>query len=144
VVVQTYDPDHYAIRAAAEHDYDAFYEQESEERRLLSYPPFGQLVRLVLEAEDEQLVAAAAGELDNILRGEAEQLSAPLKIMGPAPAPLSRLRSRFRWHLVVQGPRSRSAAGQMHQVLMRSREAFSAAAPSGIVLHIDVDPASLL
>ncbi|MEK7849012.1 MAG: primosomal protein N', partial [Chloroflexota bacterium] len=104
VIVQTYHPEHYAIQAAAAHDYAAFYETEMAYRRQHSYPPFSRLVRLVhahpsaarsqeaAEAMKERLVAArdSAG-----LTG--------VEVIGPTPCFVSRLRGRFRWQLLLRG-----------------------------------------
>jgi primosomal protein N' (replication factor Y) len=103
VVVQTYTPDHYALRAAQEHDYHAFYQQEIAFRRQTGYPPFARLVRFVY-----------AGGSSERTRQEAEDFAAELRalastvglvdwgLIGPAPAFFQRVRNRFRWHILLR------------------------------------------
>lgn len=130
VIVQTYSPDHAAIRCAAAHDYDAFYEQEIGFRREQGYPPFGRLVRFVYSASDERRCWREAGRLRRALHERIETLADPeLRLIGPAPCYAQRVRGRFRWQIVVRGE-------QLEPLL------------DGLVLPpgwiIDVDPVNLL
>ncbi len=104
VVVQTYRPDHYAILAAAEQNYEAFYRQEIVMREELNYPPFSQLANLVLTSAGEAEVERRAELVAAQLRRTAPE---GVDVLGPAPAPLAKLRGRFRWHLLVRAPRGK-------------------------------------
>jgi primosomal protein N' (replication factor Y) len=135
VIIQTYRPDHYSIQAAAEQDYEAFYEQEMEARRELNYPPYSQVVNLVISGEDEgdvvrraELLAEAFGRLADDGRVE---------VLGPAPAPIARLRRRHRWHLLVRGDR-----GEVQAAVSAALESLSERETEG--LAVDVDPVSLM
>jgi primosomal protein N' (replication factor Y) len=103
VVLQTYAPEHYALQAAQEHDYAAFYAQEIAFRRQAGYPPFSRLVRFVhtsgSDARGEQAARALAGE---IARLAAELELGSWSIIGPAPAFFHRQRNRFRWHVLLR------------------------------------------
>jgi len=102
VVVQTFVPDHYAIAPVASHDFEGFYREEIQHRESLGYPPFGLLTRIVVHAEDEAETREAAERLTEAAR--AELAGAPgLEILGPAPAPIARLRGRFRFMLLLKG-----------------------------------------
>lgn len=103
VVIQTYTPDHYALRAAQEHDYASFYQQEISFRRQTGYPPFGKLIRFVYAGGTEARSRLAAEQLADDLRALAIQLGTEdWSIIGPAPAFFGRQRNRFRWHLLLR------------------------------------------
>jgi primosomal protein N' (replication factor Y) len=127
VVLQTYNPDHYIIRAAAEHDYATFYDRELRYRKELGYPPFRRMLRLVYRhaqanrAEAEARVAA--NQLQGRLKGDGGN-----ELIGPAPCFFGKIAGEHRWHIIV-------------------RAADPAALARGMSLkgwHVDVDPMSLL
>ena len=99
VIVQTFAPLHYAIRPVRNHDYEAFYAEELGHRAPLGYPPFGHLASLLVSGPDEERTREAAERLVAVARGAGE----PVEVLGPAPAPLSRLRGRFRWLALLKG-----------------------------------------
>ncbi len=104
VIIQTYTPDHYAIRAAAAHDYAAFYQQEIAFRRELRNPPFASLARLVYVHPNEVAARREAERMRDVLAGEmASRGVAGIDIVGPAPAFIPRRRGRYRWQLVLRG-----------------------------------------
>jgi len=104
VIVQTYSPENYAIKAAARHDYAAFYRQEIDYRREYGYPPFSQFIRLVYTHTNDGLCRREAERVGNLLREAKKAGSAPdLSLIGPVPAFASRLRGRYRWQLILRG-----------------------------------------
>ncbi|MGD9118147.1 MAG: primosomal protein N' [Dehalococcoidia bacterium] len=104
VIIQTYAPEHYAIRAAAGHDYTAFYEQEIEYRRQLHNPPFKQLAGLTYSHTNDALCQREAERMKSFLEQEiAAKGISGIEIIGPAPAFIHRLRGRFRWQLILRG-----------------------------------------
>jgi primosomal protein N' (replication factor Y) len=103
VVVQTYTPDHYALRAAQEHDYATFYAQEIAFRRATSYPPFSRLVRFVYTGgSDERGRHEADSMAEEIRRLAADIDIGDWGLIGPAPAFFQRVRNRFRWHVLLR------------------------------------------
>jgi primosomal protein N' (replication factor Y) (superfamily II helicase) len=103
VIIQTYSPEHYAVRAAAAHDYRAFYQKEIAYRRELRYPPFSRLARLVFTHFNEQRCREEAERMRNVLLAEIESRGmAGYSLIGPAPAFIHRLRDRFRWQLIIR------------------------------------------
>ena len=106
VFVQTYNPDHYAIQAAAAQDYAAMYAMEIESRREMGNPPFNQMVHLVYQDADsrsgQRQAHSASREL--VRRADARGLT-DVEVVGPAPGIPERLRGRYRWHLLLRGPR---------------------------------------
>jgi len=135
VIVQTYLPEHYSIAAAAEHDYETFYRQEIEARRELNYPPFSRLVNLVVSAEREDDAAREAALVAESLGRLAAGREA--EVVGPAPAPLAKLRRRHRWHILVRG-----AAGDVVEVVRELVETHGGVECASLTL--DVDPVSLM
>ncbi len=129
VIIQTYNPDHYAIQAAAKHDFHRFYRQELTHRRQLGYPPFARLVALRFSDPDPERCRAAAERLGRWLAAEIQRLGRPIDLIGPAPCFFSRVRGRTRWQIVLRGPDPLSWL-------------------QGVVLpwgwQVDVDPISLL
>lgn len=104
VIVQTYTPNHYAIQAAADHDYHALYSREVDFRRRLGYPPFGRLVRLTFSHTGAAYSREQAAALALRLRRERERLGIPnLDILGPSPAFVPRVRGRWRWNVLLRG-----------------------------------------
>jgi len=140
VVVQTSTPDHPAILAAASHDYEAFVRSELPIREALLYPPFGSIVRIVVRSVDEQAVANWAEHIADQLRVEVATRANPvaLRVLGPAPAPITRLRDRFRWHLQVQGP-----DGEILREIV-SKVTASLKNPDNVAWIVDVDPVEML
>jgi primosomal protein N' (replication factor Y) len=105
VILQTFQPEHYVIRAAAGHDFQSFYEQELAYRRQLGYPPFAELVRLEYRNFDphkaEQTTRDLATQVQGWLKQEGRRST---RIIGPAPCFFSRLSGMYRWQLVLCGP----------------------------------------
>lgn len=102
VIVQSYTPDHYAIRAAASHDYDTFYAEEIDFRRTQRYPPFARLVRYLFRAKDEAVCAAEAEEMARALARHAYALGVAMDLLGPTPAFASRVRGLYQWQIVMR------------------------------------------
>jgi len=141
VIVQTYTPDHYAFEHLVAHDYRGFFEAESEFRRALNYPPFGRLVNLRLDgprlAEVEKKAHELAGRLRE-LQGRKPKYRDQIEVLGPASAPIEKLRNRYRWQLLLRSKQS----GVLLEFARQARDLF----PRGpnVRLHIDVDPYSML
>jgi primosomal protein N' (replication factor Y) len=100
VVVQTWNPTHYAITCAARYDGEGFVDRELRYRQELGYPPYGELVRIVLSGAKEDEVKAAAEKLGERLREAIPPLLAT--ILGPAEAPIKRIKNRWRWHFIIK------------------------------------------
>jgi primosomal protein N' (replication factor Y) (superfamily II helicase) len=134
VLVQTYNPNHPAIVALKTHDYDGFAKQELENRRGTAFPPFQRLVAVRLDGTDAALVEK--GAIDAATRGKAAG-GASLRILGPAEAPIPRLRGRVRWQVWL------SCATRAE--LVAAAEAVAGTPLQGDVrLAVDVDPQSVL
>jgi primosomal protein N' (replication factor Y) len=104
VIVQTYCPDHHAIRHAAAHDTEGFLAQELGYRQSPPYPPTVALANILVSGPDEVAVGTAAAEAAEWCRGLVEQHRLPITVLGPAASPLARIKGRWRWHVVLKGP----------------------------------------
>lgn len=105
VVLQTYNPSHYTIESVCNMDYLAFSEQEMQSREMLRYPPYTKFLRFLVTGADEEEVRKAAVKLAGLCRDEADSMAKAdrhIAVLGPSPAPLSRLKNRYRWHLFVK------------------------------------------
>ncbi|MCL7454851.1 MAG: primosomal protein N', partial [Anaerolineae bacterium] len=103
VIVQTYNPEHYAIRAAAGHDYGAFFRRELAERQKIGYPPFSRLVALRYSHEDPYQCRAEATRLGRWLAAEVRRTRTRVEMIGPVPCFFSRVQGRYRWQIVLRG-----------------------------------------
>jgi primosomal protein N' (replication factor Y) len=104
VIIQTFSPDHYAIKAAAAHDYEAFYNKEIEYRRQLQQPPFKQLALLRYYHLNDALCGREAERMKTLLINEMDRRGiSGISLIGPAPSFIHRLRGRFRWQIILRG-----------------------------------------
>jgi primosomal protein N' (replication factor Y) len=102
VAIQTYTPRHYAILAAAEHDYDAFYAAEIEFREQHRFPPFTRLVRYVVRDRTERQAALDAERMAREIAKHARRAGVEIDILGPTPAFIAKVRGEYQWQLVVR------------------------------------------
>ncbi len=138
VIVQTFVPDHYAVAPVATHDYEGFYREEIGHREALGYPPFAELTRVVVQAENESEAREAAEALAAAARIPIAD-GAPVELLGPAPAPLAKLRGRFRFMLLIKG----KDAGLVRSVSLAILKA-SKNLPRGVQTALDVRPVNML
>jgi primosomal protein N' (replication factor Y) len=136
VIIQTYHPEHYAIRHALNQDYEGFYEHEIGYRRALHYPPFSVLINCLVRGEELGKTAAAAAELAAALKLAAE--GRDVRVLGPAPAPLARLKGLHRWQVLLKA-KSRSGVRETLDTAMAN-----AAGSITKLVTVEIDPVSLL
>jgi primosomal protein N' (replication factor Y) len=130
VIVQTYTPEHYCIRAASRHDYAGFYRQELAFRREQDYPPFRRLAQLVYSHSNAARCEEEVDKLYRLLHDKIARLGLPgVDLIGPAPCFRRRLRGKYRWQVVVRAADPRTLLADM-------------AFPLG--WRVDIDPVSLL
>lgn len=101
VFIQTYEPEHYAVRHGANQDYVGFYQEESQLRQMMGYPPFGVLFSILISGADENTTRGGAERLCEIL--EKSNKDHTFCIMGPAPAMLHKFRGEYRQRMMIQG-----------------------------------------
>ncbi len=128
VIIQCYDPQHYALQAVANYDYLGLYGQEISFRRQLNYPPFGELIRVLIQGENQ-----SAQEYGVVLHSFFSEQLPDHEIYGPSPAPISRIKGRYRWHILIK------TADDIKDVLR-----VIPRAPKSLSVTIDVEPLFLL
>ncbi len=139
VIVQTHQPDHYSITTARKHDYQDFFTRELALRAALNFPPFSRLINIKFSGGNEELVKKSALEFYQKIKNITK--TCRISLLGPAPAPLARLRNKYRWQLLLKG----NDIKNLHQVIISSKKYFPPAVSSGKVkLFIDVDPENML
>jgi primosomal protein N' (replication factor Y) (superfamily II helicase) len=135
VILQSHMPDHYALVHACAQDYESFFEREMEFRRTMGYPPAAALVNLIVRARDAAKGAAEAQALASALRAGA---AGKYRVLGPAHAPLARLRSEHRFQVLLKGHRpSMRAAVQAALVTRHGEQRWPGIA-------VDVDPLTVM
>lgn len=139
VLIQTYSPHHYSIRAARDQDYERFIRRELRLRQELGWPPFSRMALVRIEGAEAAAVAAtaerAAAALRSAVKGDA------MRVLGPAPAPIERLRGRYRWQVVARStePAAMRATLAAMQARLGARDGRE-----GVFVAIDLDPVNML
>jgi len=142
VIVQAFYPDHYALQYARKQDFAGFFRREIEYRQLLGYPPFTNLVQILVVEESRQKAVQIGDHIAAVLKTESSrnQVAGKVIVLGPAPAPIEKLRGKYRIQLLVK-----VASGQSAVPVLRA--AFDRLAQRKTALknvQVDVDPLSLL
>ena len=137
VLVQTYHPDHYAIEFAAKHDYPGFVAKEMQYRRWMHYPPYAVLANVVIQSEKLEEATAWSATLGRWFQ---QARLEKVRVLGPAAAPIVRLKRIYRYHFVLKAER-RQALGETLRAMLRFAEAQGIARRN---LVIDVDAVHLM
>jgi primosomal protein N' (replication factor Y) len=140
VIVQTFSPEHPAIQAASRHDYESFAKGEMAMRRKFNYPPLGSVGRIIVRGSAEETTEAVAETLRTRLEAARNSLGYEVRILGPAPPPISKLRGKFRYHLLVQSIN----ASHLGETIRRATESFSIPEKDEVLYVVDIDPIDML
>lgn len=138
VIIQTHQPDHYAVFNAKHHDYQALFEKETELRAQLHYPPFSRLVNVKFSGTLENKVEDAAQKTAAFLHDC--NVGKKVEILGPAPSPLQKLRNRTRWQLMMKSTCTES----LHRLCSLLSDTKKRICHHSVRIHIDVDPESMM
>ena len=136
VLIQTINPDHYAVRYAGMQDYQGFYEKEIQFRKLMRYPPFSALANVLVRNQKQEDALAMSAELERFVSPPPEGL----KILGPAEAPVAKLNSEFRYQVLIKA----ASRKKLNETLQSIRKQGIEKHWSATGLVIDVDPLTLL
>lgn len=129
-IVQTYQPEHYALKYAQNHDYESFYESEINIRKMLKNPPFNDLVMIMMQGDNENGIIKELGRVANRLRTRG------LEVMGPTPAPYSRIKNKYRWRIILR----HHSGSELLELLHTIADYY---AKSENQLFIDINPNSM-
>ena len=141
VIIQTYNPEHPSIEFTVRHDFNGFAEYELAFREPLQYPPFWRLANFRIQGPDLEKVTKAA----HALKANAQALQArsknfaPLEILGPAEAPLSKLRNQYRWQMLLKAPDA-ATLGTFCRTLIEHQDWV----PTGVKISVDIDSVHML
>ena len=139
VLVQTYNPDHYAIAAARNHDYPGFYEQEIVARRQNLYPPFVELANMVFSDEDQDKALTTTRQAAICLQDMGVFFKeGEVQFLGPAQAPLYKLRGRYRYQILIKAP----DISRLHQTIQELTKRFGDTGSTTVV--VDVQPMDMM
>jgi primosomal protein N' (replication factor Y) len=142
VIIQTFNPDHYSILKAKDHDFLGFYQEECQFRKALDYPPFSRLINFRLTGNSEKGIETMAEELGKAGRALLKKkYPKGIEILGPSAAPFTKMRGKFRWQMLLKG-RSSQLLHQFAQELGSYMDAQTKG--RGVHLDIDVDPVFIL
>jgi primosomal protein N' (replication factor Y) (superfamily II helicase) len=139
VIIQTYAPNHYSIRAARDQDYARFMRRELQLRAELQYPPSARLAMVRIEGPEPALVRRLAEQAAKSLA----QNSTPegIRVLGPAPAPIERIKQRYRWQVMVK---SRELKPMREALAQMRAEVGPLAERDDVYIAIDIDPVRML
>lgn len=140
VIVQTFTPEHPAIQAASRHDYQQFAETEMAQRRKYGYPPLGSVARIIVRGPLEETAEAFAETIVEHLEKTRTQLGTEVRILGPAPPPIAKLRGKYRFHIMLQA----AAAGPLGETIRRAVADLKPPSKEEIQFVIDIDPMDML
>jgi primosomal protein N' (replication factor Y) len=138
VLIQSLSPDHYALVRAAAHDFPAFYSEEIEFRRETGYPPFTFLATAKLSGASDRTVEKSSEDAASCLRRIRQRLGLKIEVLGPAPAPLARVRGRYRRQILLKSP----SRWELNRILSLFRLEYK---PLRTVrINVDMDPVDML
>lgn len=128
--IQTYQPEHYAVRLASNHDYPGFYKNEIEMRRQLNYPPFCDIIVIMMTGGDEYVLKCELHKIAEYLR------SKKLTVLGPTCAPYRMINKKYRWRVIIKTDQTAALMPILEKILNRySKEKFG--------VSVDINPNSM-
>ena len=138
VVIQTFRPNHYAIKSAAKHDYETFFAEEILHRQHAGYPPFRRMANFMIESEESTDAERAIAFLSRTVRKLIKDLEFKgMEVLGPAPATVKRIKRKYRWNLGVLS----SSAKRINTLARKTRDEFEAdPVKKNTQLKVDLDP----
>ncbi len=140
VVIQTWQPDHPVLGYAKAHDFEGFYHAEIVARRELGYPPYGRMASVRMDGPDEQLLRATATRMEAFLRALPDVAMNLVRVLGPAPSPIERIRGRFRMQTMLRA----ADRPPLRRVLGHLVEALDAYTRDDVRVALDIDPVNML
>ncbi|MDO8723388.1 MAG: primosomal protein N' [Syntrophales bacterium] len=135
VIVQTFNPGHYAVKMAQSHDYQAFYAEEIKLRRSLSYPPYARLVNLHISSNRKDQGISGIDRIGKLVKNLSgnNNMGKKVEVLGPAASPVAKIKGRYRWQLLLKG---KDINAQCAIVDVIRKEAVKI----GLEVKVDVDP----
>jgi primosomal protein N' (replication factor Y) len=142
VLIQTFQPEHALFQVIPK--YEPFYDTELTYRKDAHYPPFTKLILLILSHTKEEQVEKEAEQLADILKKISTKISNGIEVLGPAPAPITRLRNAYRYQILIKGANQSLLKSVLEQALNTFHAQHKKTSQRGVRLTIDVDPQNLI
>lgn len=139
VLVQTFYPEHYAIRLAAEQNYEAFFTREMRFRRMMRYPPAAALANIIIQHPKLEQAARLAQQVGNFLESAIGSETDRFRVLGPGPAPLARIEGRYRIQFLIKA----ASRSELNRLLQRVADRSEAERLPPAALILDMDPVSV-
>jgi primosomal protein N' (replication factor Y) len=137
VIIQTFNPQHYALKHVQNHDYKSFYEEEIAFRKDLGYPPFSRIINVRLSATKKETLLDQAKLLGKTAKKLSAESGNKVAIIGPAESPLAKIKGRYRWQMLLKSEN----ANALHQL---ARELLHKMGKSTVKITVDVDPENFM
>ncbi|MGD9107402.1 MAG: primosomal protein N' [Desulfobacterales bacterium] len=140
VILQTYNPNHFAILSATQQDFETFYHQEISFRKSLNYPPFSRMVQLKISGKDQEKTrqhAQAIGDLCHTLRKNNHSFLKSVEILGPIEASLPKIAKRYRWQILLKCPSIKQLHRFLHRIWFEKKANIRI---RDVKVVLDVDP----
>jgi primosomal protein N' (replication factor Y) len=142
VIVQTYYPEDWTVKLAAAHDFEEFQRKELKQRRELGYPPFNHLILIIFSGRNLKAVTIRAKSFSSMLARRAKTgKQKSVEILGPAPAPLSKLKNQYRWQLLIK---TKNVANPINLIRDILKEQRIKGKKEAVRITVDVDPMDML
>jgi primosomal protein N' (replication factor Y) len=135
VYIQTYETHHYVFHYIQTHDYRGFFQKELSLRKELQYPPFSKLIRLIFNFKEKNVIEDTIKRLKKVVNSIKTE---EVQILGPAPAPIEKIRNLHRWHLILKGKK----ASQLRIYAIKILDSLKDM--NNVKVEVDVDPVNLL
>ena len=137
VIIQTFNPEHYALKHAQNHDYKSFYAEEISYRQALQYPPFGRIINLRLSSNKKETLMEQAKLIGKLAKKFSARYKDAVEIIGPAESPLAKLKGRFRYQMLIKG----QDINVLHQI---AQEIVQKHSNRSVKITVDVDPENFM
>ncbi len=139
VIVQTFNPGNYAIQRACRHDCQGFYSDEITQRRDFGYPPFSRMINFRVSSLKKETAEHCARKLESIARKLIHNgnTANQMRIMGPAEAPIARIKGKYRWHMILIGENVRALQKLTREIMAETKHLKA-------TIKVDVDPVNFM
>ena len=136
VIIQTYNPENFAIEDASKQDYDKFYSTEIALRKSLNYPPFSDIMMFGISGASEEEVIKASNKIYKIL---GKNIPAGVNMFNPVPAPVSRIKNKYRWRIIAKGSLNNTTVDWINNAL----EEYYKLKNKNVTVIVDTNPSNL-
>lgn len=139
VIIQTYNPDNYAIEFAKKQDYTLFYDTEIELRKQLKYPPFCDIIQVGFNSENEQNIKIISEKIHSYLKNKILEDNIPIILYKPVPSPIDRIKNKYRWRMIIKCKFGKDIIEVLNNCMKEYGKKFL-----DVKISIDVNPTNMM